>query len=169
MPEEQKDNAGKRKPSLTGLAAKLGRLPAEKRKVALEMSASLAAVSLKASRAFVEAVPKASKLLSVDDLRDWAELGRRLAMADPDMAVEYFESGTDKLKKARSRGERTRVPDSHKTASAFQLDRVRDLRKDSGACRQGRGQAAFHCDTVAGKRDREQVRQTQFGFSGRNP
>ncbi|HBE83370.1 MAG TPA: hypothetical protein DDW24_11385, partial [Blastocatellia bacterium] len=68
------------KSSFTELAARLGRLPAEKKRAAIEVSAALAGVSLRVSRDFVEAVPKASKVLSADDLRLWGELGRRLAM-----------------------------------------------------------------------------------------
>ncbi len=63
------------------------------------MSASLAAVSLKVSREFVEAVPKAAKILSADDLRDWAEMGRRVAMANADLGVEFFQTGVAKLRK----------------------------------------------------------------------
>ncbi len=77
----------------------MSRLPAEQKKVSLEMSASLAAVSLKVSREFVEAVPKAAKILSADDLRDWAEMGRRVAMANADLGVEFFQTGVAKLRK----------------------------------------------------------------------
>ena len=68
------------KNTLTGLAARLSRLPGDQRRAALEVAASLAGVSLRVSRDFVEAVPKAAKILSADDLRHWGELGRRLAM-----------------------------------------------------------------------------------------
>ena len=68
------------KETLTGLAARLGRLPADKKRAALEISAALAGVSLRVSREFVEAVPKAANILSADDLRNWGEFGRRLAM-----------------------------------------------------------------------------------------
>lgn len=97
MPEEPNGNSSKSRQTLTGLAKRLGRLPAEKRKAAIEASAALAAVSLKVSRAFVEAVPKASEALSPTDLRDWAELGRRLAMSDADAGVDFFERGVDDL------------------------------------------------------------------------
>ena len=72
------------KETLTGLAARLGRLPADKKRAALEISAALAGVSLRVSRDFVEAVPKAAKILSADDLRSWGELGRRVAMGSAD-------------------------------------------------------------------------------------
>ena len=92
-PNEEKKN------TFTGLAARLGRLPADKRRVALEMSAALAAISLRVSREFVEAVPQASKVLSADDLRTWAELGRRLAMGSAAAGTSYFAAGVDGLKK----------------------------------------------------------------------
>ena len=106
MPENENHLSSQKKHSYTNLARRLGRLPAEKKKVSLEMSASLAAVSLKVSREFVEAVPKAAKILAVDDLRDWAEMGRKIAMANADLGVEFFQTGVAKLRqipaKARS-------------------------------------------------------------------
>jgi nitric oxide reductase NorD protein len=86
-----------KKQTFTGLAAGLSRLPADKRRVALEMSAALAAISLRVSREFVEAVPRASEVLSADDLRNWAELGRRLAMGSAATGVSFFSSGVDSL------------------------------------------------------------------------
>ena len=95
-----------RKQSLTGLARRLSRLPVDKKKAALEISASLAGVSLKVSKEFVEAVPKAAKILTEENLRDWGELGRKLAMADADQGVEFFRKGVSALRlfpaKARS-------------------------------------------------------------------
>ena len=82
------------KSTLTGLARKLGELPADKKRVALEMSAALAAVSVRVSRAFVEAVPAASEVLSANDLRRWAELGRKLAMGSAASGTKYFAEGT---------------------------------------------------------------------------
>ncbi|HVF29613.1 MAG TPA: hypothetical protein VNA22_01535, partial [Pyrinomonadaceae bacterium] len=86
-----------KKQSFTGLAAKLGRLPADKRRVALEVSAALAAISLRVSREFVEAVPHAADILSADDLRNWGELGRRLAMGSAGTGVSFFSSGVEGL------------------------------------------------------------------------
>ncbi|HEY2846272.1 MAG TPA: hypothetical protein VGI80_00555, partial [Pyrinomonadaceae bacterium] len=80
-----------KKSTFTGLARNLTELPADQKKAALEISASLAAVSLKVSRAFVNAVPDAAAVLSADDLRQWAELGRRLAMGSADSGVKFFQ------------------------------------------------------------------------------
>lgn len=85
------------RPSITGIAARLGRLPAEKRRAALEVSAALAGVSLRASRAFVEALPRAAKILSADDIRNWGEMGRKLAMGSADLGTEFFARGVEGL------------------------------------------------------------------------
>lgn len=90
---------GSRKQTFTGIAAHLSRLPAEKRRAALEVSAALAGVSLRASRTFVEAVPRAAKILSADDIRNWGEMGRRLAMGNAALGADYFERGVDGLAK----------------------------------------------------------------------
>ncbi|MBK7704310.1 MAG: VWA domain-containing protein [Acidobacteria bacterium] len=87
-----------RKKNLTVLARKLSRLTSEQKRAALESSAALAGVSLRVSRQFVEAVPKAAKILSAGDLREWAEMGRRLAMGSSDLGVKFFDSGVAGLK-----------------------------------------------------------------------
>ncbi len=85
------------KSSLTGIAAGLSRLPAEKRRAALEVSAALAGVSLKASREFVAAVPAAGDILSAEDIRLWGELGRRLAMGSAESGSKFFADGVEPL------------------------------------------------------------------------
>jgi nitric oxide reductase NorD protein len=91
------ENANESKPTFTGLARSLGQLPADKKRAALEMSAALAGVSLKVSREFVEAVPEAANILSADDLRNWGEFGRRLAMGNAETGVRYFSVGVEPL------------------------------------------------------------------------
>ncbi len=61
------------------------------------MSAALAGVSLKVSRVFVEAVPDAAEILSADDLRHWAEFGRRIAMGSAAAGSKFFAQGVDTL------------------------------------------------------------------------
>lgn len=85
------------KHSFGDLARRLNALPTEKKRAALETSASIAGVSLRVSRDFVEAVPAAAQLLSAEDLKNWGELGRRLAMASADVGSAYFASGTAEL------------------------------------------------------------------------
>jgi len=93
------ENAGNNKQTFTGLAARLSRLSPDKRRAALEISAALAGVSLRVSREFVEAVPKAAKVLSADDLRHWGEFGRRLAMGSADAGAKFFAEGIGGLKR----------------------------------------------------------------------
>ena len=95
----ENDLTNHKKQTFTGLAKRLSRLPSDKKRAALEMSAALAGVSLYASREFVEAVPKASKILSADDLRNWAEMGRRLSMGNADSGAGFFAKGVGGLKK----------------------------------------------------------------------
>ena len=97
MAENELQNS--KKQTLTNLARRLGKLPNEKKIAALEMSASLAGVSLRVSREFVEAVPKAAKILEAEELRAWAEMGRRLAMANADLGAEFFVRGVNDFKK----------------------------------------------------------------------
>lgn len=100
MAENEKDqSSSKKQTSFTDLARRLSALPSDHRRVALEASAALAAVSLRVSREFVEAVPRAAKILSADDLRAWAEIGRRMAMADIETGVKFFTDGVNGLKK----------------------------------------------------------------------
>ena len=58
-----------KKQTFTNLARRLGKLPNDKKIIALEMSAALAGVSLRVSREFVEAVAKAAKILSAEFAR----------------------------------------------------------------------------------------------------
>ena len=97
MSENGTESPDPKKQTFTGLAKRLSRLPADKRRAALEVSAALAGVSLKASREFVEAVPKASKILSADDLRHWGEMGRRLAMGNAETGANFFSTGVAPL------------------------------------------------------------------------
>ncbi len=93
------ENDNSKKQTFTGLARRLGKLPNDKKIIALEMSATLAGVSLRVSREFVEAVPKAAKILSAEDIRNWAEMGRRLAMGNAELGAKFFADGVTELKK----------------------------------------------------------------------
>src|SRR5688572_23545256 len=93
------DENPEQKSSLTGLASKLSKLPADKRRAAVEVRAALAGVSLRVSREFVESVPLAAKVLSADDLRAWGEFGRRLAMGNAETGSKFFSAGVEQLSK----------------------------------------------------------------------
>src|SRR5215813_2045956 len=94
---EADDGKQQSRTSITGLAKELGHLPADKRRAALEVSATLAGVSLRASREFVSSVPEAASILSADDIRSWGEIGRRLAMGSVNTAIAFFRDGADAL------------------------------------------------------------------------
>ncbi|HEX8161456.1 MAG TPA: VWA domain-containing protein [Pyrinomonadaceae bacterium] len=79
------------------LAREIGRLPADRARVVLELSAQLAPLSLRACAEFVRATPAAARLLDADDLRAWGELGRRLAMADTETGAQFFAAGAQGL------------------------------------------------------------------------
>jgi nitric oxide reductase NorD protein len=83
--------------TLGGLARELGKLPVEVARAALETSAAIAGVSLRASVEFLRAVPDASRVLEVEELRAWGEMGRRLAMGDAETAVGFFSAGCEEL------------------------------------------------------------------------
>lgn len=103
MAENENELTTSKKQTFTGLARRLGKLPNDKKIVSLEMSAALAGVSLRVSREFVEAVPKAAKILSAEDIRNWAEMGRRLAMSNADTGAKFFIEGVAELKKVPER------------------------------------------------------------------
>ena len=89
--------AGERR-GLGGLARELSQLPADRARAALEVSAALAGVSLRASREFLRAAPAAARVLTAEDLRAWGELGRRLAMADAETGASFFGAGVADLR-----------------------------------------------------------------------
>lgn len=82
---------------LTALARELAHLPLDVARTAVEVSALIAGVSLRASGEFLRAVPAASQVFGTDDLRAWGELGRRLAMGDVETAVGFFRGGVAEL------------------------------------------------------------------------
>src|ERR687885_250454 len=76
--------------TLTQLARGVASLPADRARVVLEVSAQLAAVSLRACGEFLRAAPEAAQLLDHEELRAWGELGRRLANADTETGAQFF-------------------------------------------------------------------------------
>src|SRR5919107_704059 len=83
--------------TIAGLARELGSLPVDAARAALETSASIAGVSLRASIEFLRAAPRAARVVEAADLRAWGELGRRLAMGDVETAVSFFNAGVEEL------------------------------------------------------------------------
>jgi hypothetical protein len=74
-----------------------GKLPVDVARAALETSALIAGVSLRASIEFLRAAPEAARVLNAEELRAWGEMGRRLAMGDVETAVTFFHEGVSNL------------------------------------------------------------------------
>src|SRR5258706_16285809 len=79
--------------TLSGLLREISHLPLEHTRAALETSAAIAAVSLRASIEFLRAAPGVAQVLEPTELRAWGELGRRLTMGDVENGVGFFTSG----------------------------------------------------------------------------
>jgi nitric oxide reductase activation protein len=92
-------NDGEERQTFATLAVRLGKLPPDKKRAALEAGTAVAGVSFRAGREFVETVPKAARMLSVDGLLAWGEFGRKLAMGNADAGAEFFAQGVDVLRK----------------------------------------------------------------------
>ena len=79
--------------TLAGLLREISRLPLEQTRAALETSAAIAGVSLRASIEFLRAAPDVAQVLEPTELRAWGELGRRLTMGDVENGVTFFTAG----------------------------------------------------------------------------
>src|SRR5437588_12751069 len=79
--------------TIAGLLRQLAHLPLEHTRAAIETSATIAAVSLRASIEFLRAAPAASQILEPAELRAWGEVGRRLTMTDGESGCIFFHDG----------------------------------------------------------------------------
>ena len=79
--------------TIAGLLRQIGQLPLDHTRAALETSAAIATVSLRASIEFLRAVPEMAEVLEPAELRAWGELGRRLTMTDVETGVSFFIAG----------------------------------------------------------------------------
>jgi hypothetical protein len=96
MSEERKGITGSLFKGLTrntveSLAIKMGLKPNERGWVTVDIGASLVSVSPKVAMDFFKAVPEIAKLLDNEDLRTWAELGRRIAVNSAEEASDFFK------------------------------------------------------------------------------
>ena len=89
-------DAGERR-TIAGLARKIGKLPGDVARAALEVSAGLASLSLRAGVEFLRVVPEAARVLDAEELRAWGEMGRRLVMADVETGTAFITSGVEGL------------------------------------------------------------------------
>ena len=79
--------------TITNLLREIGTLPLDHTRAALETSAAIAGVSLRASIEFLRAAPHAARIMDPAELRAWGELGRRLTMAETEDGVSFFSAG----------------------------------------------------------------------------
>src|SRR6201991_199410 len=84
--------------SFVELTRSIASLPLDQAAAALETSAAIASISLRAGIEFLRAAPAASHVLQAAELRSWGEMGRRLAMGDYESAVTFFAAGVEPLR-----------------------------------------------------------------------
>src|SRR5688500_8187982 len=84
--------------SFVELTRSLAGLPLDQAAAALETSAAIAGISLRAGIEFLRAAPAAAEVLQGAELRSWGELGRRLAMGDVETAMNFFSHGVEPLR-----------------------------------------------------------------------
>ena len=99
MPDEnpQSEIRSAEHQSFLKLTREIARLPLEQSAAALETSAAIAAISLRASIEFLRAAPAAVEVLGATELRAWGEMGRRVAMGDVETAISFFLTGVKDL------------------------------------------------------------------------
>jgi nitric oxide reductase NorD protein len=83
--------------NVAGLVREIGQLPADRARAALEVSAGLASLSLRVGLEFLRAAVGAAQVLEAAELREWGEMGRRLAMADVETGANFFRAGVAEL------------------------------------------------------------------------
>ncbi|HXC69027.1 MAG TPA: VWA domain-containing protein [Pyrinomonadaceae bacterium] len=96
MSEDQHQSAERQ--SFLELTRSIAGLPLDQAAAVLETSAAIAGVSLRAGIEFLRAAPAAAHVLQPAELRSWGEMGRRLAMADYESAVQFFGEGVEPLR-----------------------------------------------------------------------
>jgi hypothetical protein len=85
--------------AIANLLREIGKLPLEQTRAALEISAAIAGVSLRASIEFLRAVADAARILEPAELRAWGEMGRRLTMSEVEDGVSFFAAGAGEFDK----------------------------------------------------------------------
>ncbi|HXD51745.1 MAG TPA: hypothetical protein VN689_07625, partial [Burkholderiales bacterium] len=79
--------------TIAGLLRALSLLPLDHARAAVETSAAIAAISLRASIEFLRVASDAAKVLEAAELRAWGEIGRRLTMAEVEAGLNFFAAG----------------------------------------------------------------------------
>lgn len=102
MSEERKGLTGSLFKGLTrstveALAMKMGLNPHERGWVTVDIGASLVSVSPKVAMEFFRAVQEVAPLVENGDLRQWAELGRKIALGSAEEASDFFHHSAETL------------------------------------------------------------------------
>src|SRR5215475_5421004 len=102
MSDERKGLTGSLLRGLTrntveSLAMKMGLKPNERGWLTLDIGASLVSVSLTVAMDFFKAVQEVSDLVDNDDLRAWAEMGRKIALKSAEEASDFFRFSNEVL------------------------------------------------------------------------
>src|SRR5262245_40506930 len=102
MSDERKGLTGSLLRGLTrntveSLAMKMGLKPNERGWLTLDIGASLVGVSPKVAMDFFKAVQEVSELVDNDDLRAWAEMGRKIAVKSHEEASDFFRFSNEVL------------------------------------------------------------------------
>ncbi|HEV8368078.1 MAG TPA: VWA domain-containing protein [Pyrinomonadaceae bacterium] len=95
--DQQPEPQSAERKSFLELTRQLAGLPLDQAAAALETSAAIASLSLRAGVEFLRAAPSASQILQASELKSWGELGRRLAMGDYEAAATFFAEGVEKF------------------------------------------------------------------------
>ena len=95
--ENQDQPQSAERKSFLELTRQLTALPLEHAAAALETSAAIASISLRAGVEFLRAVPAAAQTFQPAAIKLWGELGRRLAMSDYEGAVSFFADGVSRF------------------------------------------------------------------------
>ncbi|HKE55055.1 MAG TPA: VWA domain-containing protein [Pyrinomonadaceae bacterium] len=96
--DEAQETQSVERQSFLELTRSLAGLPLEHAAAALETSAAIASISLRAGIEFLRAAPAAAEIVSPGELRSWGDLGRRLAMSDFESAAAFFAEGVTPLR-----------------------------------------------------------------------
>ena len=83
--------------SVEALARSFGIQPNDRAWVTMDVGASLASVSIKVATEFFRVVPEVAQHLDNEDLRLWAEVGRRVALDNADEANGFFHHSAQTL------------------------------------------------------------------------
>jgi len=83
--------------SVEALARSFGIQPNDRAWVTMDVGASLAGVSIKVATEFFRVVPEVAQHLENEDLRQWAEVGRRIALDNAEEANGFFHSSAQTL------------------------------------------------------------------------